>query len=324
MTTIRLTVLGMLLVATVAASAAELTIGSPAPAPAIEHWFHDKEPIESFVKDKVYVVEFWATWCGPCISSMPHLREIQERHADDGLTVISVSDEDPETIEQFLDREKDDTTFREITSHYWLATDPDGSMKTDYMRAAGQNGIPTAFIVGKTGEIEWIGHPMRIDEPVAQILAGDWDREAYARRQAAEMELRRTMMGIAMKARENKFAEAKTMLEEAIAATEDPEMRENLERFRGQLERQSKAAAEQAARRGMDFPQQRATVAGLIEMAFALEAGDKKEAAAILDRLLDEVKHPRIRGLLERARERIAAADEPAAAAGQDEPDSDD
>jgi len=132
------------------------------------------------------------------------------------------------------------------------------------------------------------------------------------------------MMGIAMKARENKFEEAQAMLAEAIAATEDPEMRENLERFRGQLELQAKTAAEQAARRGMDFPQQRATVAGLIEMAFELESGNKEEAAAILDRLLDEVKHPRIRGLLERARERITAADEPEAAAGRDESDGDD
>jgi thiol-disulfide isomerase/thioredoxin len=315
----RLFFLGMLAMPLARVTAAELTIGSPAPPPAIEHWFHDKDPIEAFEKDKVYVVEFWATWCGPCIASIPHLREIQERHADDGLTVISVSDEDPETIESFLDREKDDTTFREITSHYCLTTDPDGSMKQDYMRAAEQGGIPTAFIVGKTGEIEWIGHPMRIDEPVAKVLADEWDRDAYARRLAVEQELRRTMMGIAMKARQNKFDEAQAMLEEAIAATQDPEMRENLERFRGQLELQAKTAAEQAARRGMDFSQQRATVAGLIEMAFELEAGRKEEAAAILDRLLDEVQHPRLRELLERAKDRIGVAE-----ADQGEPDDDD
>ena len=303
--------------------AAELTIGSPAPPPAIEHWFHDKDPIEAFEKDKVYVVEFWATWCGPCIASIPHLSEIQKRHADDGLTVISVSDEPPETIESFLDREKDDTTFREITSHYCLTTDPDGSMKQDYMRAAEQNGIPTAFIVGKTGEIEWIGHPMRIDEPVAKVLAGEWDRDAYARRLAVEQELRRTMMAVAMKARQNKFDEARAMLEEAIAATEDPEMRENLERFRGQLERQAEMAAKRAARQGIDFSQQRATVAGLIEMAFELESGHKEEAAAILDRLLDDVKDSRIRKLLERAKERIGS---PSAdrGTGRGEPDDDD
>ena len=46
------------------------------------------------------------------------------------------------------------------------------------MRAAGQSGIPTAFIVGKTGQVEWIGHPMTMDEPLAQVVAGDWDRAA--------------------------------------------------------------------------------------------------------------------------------------------------
>ena len=92
---------------------------------------------------------------------------------------ISVSDEPLDTIEQFLELKRDETTFKELTSDYWLTTDPDGSVKQDYMRAAGQSGIPTAFIVGKTGEVEWIGHPMRIDEPVAQILDGTWDREAY-------------------------------------------------------------------------------------------------------------------------------------------------
>ena len=46
------------------------------------------------------------------------------------------------------------------------------------MRAAGQSGIPTAFIVGKTGQVEWIGHPMTMDEPLAQVVSGKWDRAA--------------------------------------------------------------------------------------------------------------------------------------------------
>jgi hypothetical protein len=82
-------------------------------------------------------------------------------------------------------------------------------------------------------------------------------------------------------------------------------------------------AAKQAARRGIDFSQQRATVAGLIEMAFELESGHKEEAAAILDRLLDDVKDSRIRKLLERAKERIGSlsADR---GTGRGEPDDDD
>jgi tetratricopeptide (TPR) repeat protein len=46
------------------------------------------------------------------------------------------------------------------------------------MAAAKQNGIPCAFIVGKDGHVEWIGHPMQMDDPLEKIVKGDWDREA--------------------------------------------------------------------------------------------------------------------------------------------------
>jgi hypothetical protein len=47
------------------------------------------------------------------------------------------------------------------------------------MEAAGQNGIPTCFIVGKSGLVEWIGHPMSMDEPLEKVVTGSWDRAAY-------------------------------------------------------------------------------------------------------------------------------------------------
>ncbi len=48
------------------------------------------------------------------------------------------------------------------------------------MTASGQNGIPTCFIVGKSGQIEWIGHPMSMDEPLTSVVEDKWDREAFA------------------------------------------------------------------------------------------------------------------------------------------------
>jgi thiol-disulfide isomerase/thioredoxin len=155
-----------------------LAVGSKAPPIDIEHWLN-KERVPKFEMGKVYVVEFWATWCGPCVASMPHLKEVQERHPED-LVIIAVSDEDPDTIDEFLQRERDGKTYREITDSYWLTTDPDGSVDADYMKASGMRGIPTAFVVGKTGEIEWIGHPREIDQPIARIISGTWNREAFA------------------------------------------------------------------------------------------------------------------------------------------------
>jgi len=163
-----------------------LTIGSPAPAIDVEHWVSQGngkfDKVTQFEEGKVYVIEFWATWCGPCIASMPHLADLQSNYADKGVQLISVSDEELDVVKSFLDRpvqqsQDDQQTYGKLTSVYCLTTDPDRSVHTAYMEAAGQNGIPTAFIVGKDGRIEWIGHPMRMDNPLQEIVEGKWDRE---------------------------------------------------------------------------------------------------------------------------------------------------
>ena len=183
-------------------SGQELKIGDKAPSLDIQHWVSDgkgKFPhVKEFESGKVYVVEFWATWCGPCIAAMPEIKAMQEEFASKSVQVISVSDEGVETVEKFLQRKVSGAakTYGELTASYCLTTDPDGSVSKDYMEAAGQNGIPTAFLVGKSGLIEWIGHPLELKEVLVQLLAGKWDREAYAKQMAmsqeVEMELNRT------------------------------------------------------------------------------------------------------------------------------------
>src|ERR1051326_1417135 len=71
-----------------AATAGELAMGDPAPKITVAK-FVKGEPVTKFDKGKLYVVEFWATWCGPCRTSIPHLTELQKKYKD--VTFIGVS-----------------------------------------------------------------------------------------------------------------------------------------------------------------------------------------------------------------------------------------
>lgn len=158
-----------------------LTIGDKAPAIDIAHWVKG-EKVEKFEADKVYVIEFWATWCGPCLRAMPHLSKLQEEYADYDVKFISVSYEPLAKVVSFLFEEyKGDGKIHNDRINYTLTTDPDDSVKNDYFRAAGRTGIPSAFIIGKDTKIEWIGNPIYpegdIDAALEAVVKDTWDRD---------------------------------------------------------------------------------------------------------------------------------------------------
>ncbi len=102
---------------------------------------------------KVRVVEFWATWCGPCLQSIPHINELYQAQRGRGLEVVGISDEKREKVEPFVRK-------RAGQMSYTVAIDPEKKMNLAFMQAAGKNGIPCAFVIGTNNKIVYIGHPM--------------------------------------------------------------------------------------------------------------------------------------------------------------------
>jgi thiol-disulfide isomerase/thioredoxin len=151
-----------------------LTVGDPAPDLSIATWVKGK-PVEKLEPGKAYVVEFWATWCTPCMESIPHLTELQKKHKDT-FTIIGISGADPrgeslDKVRKFVDKMGE-------TMEYTIAFDDGTLTREAWMDAAEQAGIPTAFIVERTGRIAWIGNPLvpgAIDRVMEQIASGAFD-----------------------------------------------------------------------------------------------------------------------------------------------------
>ncbi len=130
----------------------------------------------------IYVVEFWATWCPPCRTSIPHLTDMQKKFKDQGVVFIGVSDEKTDVVKKFVEKMGD-------KMDYTVAIDG-GKTSEGYMEAYGVRGIPHAFIVDKAGKVVWHGHPMdQLEETLAQVVAGKFDMSTAKRRASVQSKL---------------------------------------------------------------------------------------------------------------------------------------
>lgn len=163
-------------------TAAEL--GDPAAPLAISEWIKgDAVDLATAKGKQVVVVEFWATWCGPCRTSIPHLTEMQKKFAKRGVVFVGVSDETAAKVKPFVDNMGD-------KMDYTVALDRDRKTSEGYMRAYGINGIPHAFIVDKEGRVAWHGHPMAgLDKALEQLASNTYDLGAEKKRAGAQKKL---------------------------------------------------------------------------------------------------------------------------------------
>lgn len=158
----------------------ELSVGDRIPEFTYSKWIKG-EPIENFNDDKVYIFEFWATWCGPCIAEMPHLSKVAKQYAGRaeviGVNVWEKVGENPyesslPAVEKFVNASGDRMAYHVVADNNAL------DIANNWLKPAGINGIPSTFIV-KDQVIQWIGHPYYMDSILSTIVEGTHDMLAF-------------------------------------------------------------------------------------------------------------------------------------------------
>ncbi|MBL8862960.1 MAG: redoxin domain-containing protein [Planctomycetes bacterium] len=130
-------------------------IGAPAPEIAAKTWFnHIGRPITlESLRGQAVMLEFWATWCGPCVAAWPHVQEIHDEYREKGLVVLALSNEVDEKVSAFLDQ-----------NGYSVPTAAGSTSGGAY----GVSGIPRTFLIDPSGKIAWSGHPSEVSKSLLQ------------------------------------------------------------------------------------------------------------------------------------------------------------
>ena len=137
---------------------AEVSVGKEAPEISAENWLYGNGLKLADSKDKIVVVEFWATWCPPCRESIKHLKKMNAEYKTKNVVFVSLTNEDKATVEKFNHKAKPESKMD------WLV-----GTGSNTANQYGVRGIPQAFIV-QNGIITWSGHPMDgLDKRLAEL-----------------------------------------------------------------------------------------------------------------------------------------------------------
>jgi len=150
-----------------------IKVGDAAPPLVVDAWLNG-EAIPSLAPGQVYIVDFWATWCGPCLQAMPELGELAAEYQNQKVVVIPLT-----TVDQRNSRKRIEEYVQKTGKKYGLrfAVCESDTMERTWFEASGAQGIPTTFIVDAAGKIAFIGHPMDVPDVLPLVIAGTWKGE---------------------------------------------------------------------------------------------------------------------------------------------------
>lgn len=150
-----------------------LNIGDKAPSLRFSTWLKG-DTIKEFQNDNVYVLEFWATWCKPCIAAMPHLSSSARKYRNKAIFLsVNVFEKkafgSDKKVKAFVDSMGSNMDYN-------IAMQDSSFMETNWLVASGTFGIPSVFIINREGKIAWIGHPrdVEFDTVLSDVLNNTW------------------------------------------------------------------------------------------------------------------------------------------------------